>query len=469
MMARLVRSPESQNTEWKESWRDEYLKWICGFANAKGGTIYIGVNDQGEVLGVEDSKRLLEDIPSKIQMSLGIVCDVDLHIADGKEYLKIVVLPSSYPVSYRGGFHYRSGSTRRQLTGFALADFVMRRSDTHWDEAPVDGVPLSDIDQESIKIFKREALRSRRMSVEELDVADDELLHKLGVLVDGKLTRAGVLLFTEDHFAAQTATYTKVGMFGEERHDLLYQDTFDGSLITTASKIVDTIYLKYLRGKVSYEGETRVETYPFERAAVREGIYNALIHNVYMMGVPIQIRIDPHTMEISNSCILPEDWTADTLMVKHKSMPYNPSIANVFYRMGYIENWGRGIQKIVNACDELGAPRPEYQVLGYGITLVLHALEEAIVADGKGTDIATDSSDVSNNVSINDSLNGTKETLDDKIVRYLKLMPNATYDDLALLLEVSRRTVQRHMVSLQNAGRIRRIGSRKTGRWEVIA
>lgn len=58
--------PEQQNIEWKESWRDEYLKWICGFANAQGGKIYIGCNDNGEVVGVVNSKKLLEDIPNKI-------------------------------------------------------------------------------------------------------------------------------------------------------------------------------------------------------------------------------------------------------------------------------------------------------------------------------------------------------------------------------------------------------------------
>jgi predicted HTH transcriptional regulator len=61
---------ESQNIEYKESWRDEYLKWICGFANAQGGRIYIGVNDQKEVIGLSDAKRLLEDIPNKIVRSI---------------------------------------------------------------------------------------------------------------------------------------------------------------------------------------------------------------------------------------------------------------------------------------------------------------------------------------------------------------------------------------------------------------
>ena len=69
---------ESQNIEHKESWRDEYLKWICGFANAQGGRVYIGVDDDRQVTGVEDSKRLMEDIPNKIRDVLGIIVDVNL-------------------------------------------------------------------------------------------------------------------------------------------------------------------------------------------------------------------------------------------------------------------------------------------------------------------------------------------------------------------------------------------------------
>ena len=76
--------PESQNIEWKQSWRDEYLKWICGFANAKGGKIYIGKDDQGRVVGVENFKRLMDDIPNKITSSLGLVCDVNLHQEENK-------------------------------------------------------------------------------------------------------------------------------------------------------------------------------------------------------------------------------------------------------------------------------------------------------------------------------------------------------------------------------------------------
>ena len=110
---------ESQNIEYKESWKDDYLKWICGFANASGGRIYVGVRDDGTVVGVPNSKKLLEDIPNKIRDTMGLVADVNLLEKDGKKYIEIRVNPSSYPVSYHGEYHYRSGSTKQQLTGIA--------------------------------------------------------------------------------------------------------------------------------------------------------------------------------------------------------------------------------------------------------------------------------------------------------------------------------------------------------------
>ena len=71
--------PEHQEIEWKESWRDEYLKWICGYANAHGGTLFIGKDDNGKVVGISDSKKLLEDLPNKITNAMGIIADVNLH------------------------------------------------------------------------------------------------------------------------------------------------------------------------------------------------------------------------------------------------------------------------------------------------------------------------------------------------------------------------------------------------------
>lgn len=119
------------------------------------------------------------------------------------------------------------------------------------------------------------------------------------------------------------------------------------------------------------------------REAVREAIYNALGHNNYAASIPIQIRIEDDAMYISNNCILPKNWTVETLMEPHKSEPFNPSIANAFYRAGYIEAWGRGIQKICEACRELGTADPEYTARGDDLTVKFTALESAKISDPK--------------------------------------------------------------------------------------
>jgi ATP-dependent DNA helicase RecG len=81
---RMLNMKESQNNEWKESWRDEYLKWICGFANADGGKLIIGRDDQGAFVGIHNATKLMVDIPNKVRDVLGIMVDVNLHKQDDK-------------------------------------------------------------------------------------------------------------------------------------------------------------------------------------------------------------------------------------------------------------------------------------------------------------------------------------------------------------------------------------------------
>lgn len=375
---------ENQNIEYKESWRDEYLKWICGFANAQGGVIYIGKNDKGRVVGLEDSKKLLTDIPNKIQATMGIVADVNLLVENGLDYISIKVTPSSFPVSYHGEYHYRSGSTKQQLVGNALSQFIIEKTGIHWEDGIANNVSLDDLDHESISIFKKAVLRKGRMSEADLNVPDVELLDKLGLLENGRLKKCGALLFSKNPEKVQVGSYVKVGKF-DGGSDLLYHDTIEGSLINIAEKVIDLIYFKYLIAAVSYEHDMRVEQYPFAREAVREAVYNAIAHNCYMSGVPIQIRIDDESMTISNTCVFPTGWTVETLFKPHRSIPYNPSIAKAFYLAGYIENWGRGIQKICDECKKINASLPEYEILGNDLTVRFKALKVANVTDKNST------------------------------------------------------------------------------------
>ena len=445
---------ESQNIEYKESWRDEYLKWVCGFANAQGGTIYIGVDDAGNVVGVKDVKKLMEDIPNKIQSGLGIVADVNKHTKDGKDYLEIKVDPSSFPISYHGEFHYRSGATKQQLTGIALTEFITKKTGVRWEDVTVDGITVDDLDAESFKIFRREALRSKRMTEAELNISNEELLSKLKLLSNGKLKRSAVLLFYGDPSIVQVGSFVKVGKFANGTVE--YHDDLEGSLISTADKIVDLIYLKYLKAKITYEHDRRVETYPYARNAIREAIYNAIAHNCYMYGTPIQIRIEEEQIIISNRCILPEGWTAETLMQPHDSIPYNPDIANVFYRAGYIETWGQGIQKICDECTALGADLPKYEIIGTGLRVYFPALKSALIDQPKAPKHQN-----------TDKHSALDDAMVLRIIEKLKEQPDISQEALGESIGVTRRVVQKYINALKEAGRIERVGGKRYGHWEI--
>ena len=445
---------ESQNIEYKESWRDEYLKWLCGFANAQGGTIYIGVDDAGNVVGVKDVKKLMEDIPNKIQSGLGIVADVNKHTKDGKDYLEIKVGPSSFPISYHGEFHYRSGATKQQLTGIALTEFITKKTGVRWEDVTVDGITVDDLDAESFKIFRREALRSKRMTEAELNISNEELLSKLKLLSNGKLKRSAVLLFYGDPSIVQVGSYVKVGKFANRTVE--YHDDLEGSLISTADKIVDLIYLKYLKAKITYEHDRRVETYPFARNAIREAIYNAIAHNCYMYGTPIQIRIEEEQIIISNRCILPEGWTAETLMQPHDSIPYNPDIANVFYRAGYIETWGQGIQKICDECTALGAELPKYEIIGTGLRVYFPALKSALIDQPKAPKHQN-----------TDKHGALDDAMVLKIIEKIKEQPDISQEALGESIGVTRRVIQKYINVLKEAGRIERVGGKRYGHWKI--
>ncbi|MDR2065430.1 MAG: transcriptional regulator, partial [Prevotellaceae bacterium] len=111
-------------------------------------------------------------------------------------------------------------------------------------------------------------------------------------------------------------------------------------------------------------------TYEYPYEAVREAIHNAVAHKDYTGGTPIQISVYKDKIMIWNFGQLPENWTIDTLQEKHSSIPHNPDISNAFFRIGYIEAWGRGIRKMNEQCAKAGLPQPLYYYASSGFWVV---------------------------------------------------------------------------------------------------
>jgi len=445
---------ENQTTEWKETWRDDCLTTICAFANTNGGVLEIGRRNNGEVVGVDNLKKLLEDLPNKIRFVTGVVADIDVRESGGKSYLAIRVNPYPFPISCRGKYYQRSGSTTQELSGPSLDGFMLLKVGRTWDSTPLPRVKFTDFDGDAIRAFRRKALGSTRLTEEDLAVSDETLLRNLRLFDGDYLTSAAVLLF---HPAPETWIFgasVKVGFFANKA-DISYMDEIRGPLITMADKVEEMVYSKYFRGIISYKGLQRIETYPIPRAAFREAILNAIVHRDYGIHAPIQVSIYPHEVRIHNVGGLPDRWTAEKLLAYHPSIPRNPLVAGAFFRSGQIEAWGRGVEKMVASCKEWGKPAPFYDVQSNGVLIGFKA-DVGIVGS-----IVSGSADASADQSA-----GLSEVRT-RILALMRENPKISTVAIAEKAGIARRNAQIHIKFLKDAGLVKRIGTTKSGQWIV--
>ena len=364
-----IKMPEQQNIEYKQSWHDDYLKWVCGFANAQGGLIFIGKDDKGKVVGVDDYKKLMDDLPNKIRNTMGISAEVNLHHENEKYFIEIVTHPYSVPISVRGRYYYRSGSTKQELTGASLNEFLLNKSGKTWDDAIEPDATLNDIDEQSIKLYLSAAEKSGRLPEHEgLSIKD--LLEKLRLSKNGQLKRAAVVLFGKDPRKFYPNMFVKIGRFGKDDADLVFQENEEGNLFTLLQGILNQLSHKFLIRKVEFSGMNRIEKSEYPLAALREIILNALVHRTYM-GAPIQIRVYDDKINFWNEGMLPEGLTFEALKGFHASQPRNILLADVCFMGGFIDSWGRGTLKIFDACKEAGLPEPEIKEFQGGFLVTL--------------------------------------------------------------------------------------------------
>lgn len=348
--------PESQNIEYKANWRDEYLKWICGFANASGGKLYIGIDDMGKVTGIDNHSKLLEDLPNKFRDILGVYAEVNLQSEDDKHYLEIIVPRYDVPISVRGKYYVRTGSTLQEITGLALNEFILKRTGKTWDDIPEQRASINDIDESSVKQFLKDARIAKRINVED-NISISDLLEKLRLLEDGHLKRAAIVLFGKDPGKFYPNMAIKIGKFGESDADLKFHEVVEGNLTQRKDRIGEMLNAKFFIHPIDFMGMQRVELDEYPVAAVREMILNALVHRNYM-GAPTQIRLYDDNFSVWNDGGLPEGISEEDLKKVHRSKPRNPLLADVCFKAGYIDSWGRGTIKIIEACEEAGLPEP---------------------------------------------------------------------------------------------------------------
>ena len=442
---------ECQNIEWKETWSDEYLKWICGFANAQGGKLYIGVDDSEKVVGVANAKRLLEDIPNKIVTTLGIVPEVNLLSENGLDYLEIVVSPSNIPIAYHGAYYVRSGSTKQELKGAALQQFLFRKMGLSWDDVVQERATLDVISPEAIDYFQRSAIRNNRMTEGAYTTDIKAVLENLNLLDEaGHIKNAAILAFGKNPAKFFTLCDFRIGRFGKDEADLMFQDVVSGDIIRMADRVVEVLKSKYLISPIHYEGLQRIEPLEIPEDALREAIFNAIIHKDYT-GVHIQMRVYNDRIELWNQGRLPAELTPEKLLERHSSYPRNKNLAEVFYRAGFIESWGRGIRKIVDGMTKAGLPRPKIEDADGGVRITIYR-----------------NTRVPENVPKNVPENVPKELtgIKKRIYELIKANPSVSRTQIAVECGMSVKTIGRYLAEMEKF--VRHVGPARGGHWEIV-
>jgi ATP-dependent DNA helicase RecG len=435
---------EQQNIEYKQSWHDDYLKWICGFANANGGRIFIGKNDDGKVVDVRQYKKLMDDIPNKIRNSMGISAEVNLHEEKELRFIEIIIPPYSVPISLRGRYYYRSGSTKQELTGTSLNEFLMKKSGKTWDDVLEPRANFTDIDKKAVSVFLKACNNAGRLP-ESDGLTISELFEKLRLTENGKLKRAAIILFGKDPGKFYPNMFVKIGRFGKDDADLKFQEIIEGNLIHVLHEILNQLNRKFLIKAIEFEGIYRIEKGEYPVPAIREMLLNALVHRSYM-GAPIQIRVYDAKITIWNEGTLPNGLTLDALKRSHSSRPRNPIIADVCFKGGYIDSWGRGTLKIFDTCKQAALPLPEMIEIDGGFSITLY---KETISPKKHSEII---------------LNKRQK----KAVLFLKKKEKITNKEYQEMNNTTERTATRDLLDLVEKGVIKSSGIKGAGAYYTL-
>jgi ATP-dependent DNA helicase RecG len=239
-----------------------------------------------------------------------------------------------------------------------LQNWLLKKVGKNWEDLPALSASLADLDEDSIRKFLTLATAQKRIPPDAMEDGIAALLENLHLLTkEGQPTHAALLLFGKVPSAVAPTCNFKIGRFGKMDHELHFQDLIDCNLINMPDKVLGKLSDRYLVRPISYRGLGRMEPLEYPETALREAILNAIIHKDYT-STWIFLRVYDDKLELWNPGLLPEELTIEKLKSRHSSYPRNPHIAEVFFKAGYIEAWGRGTTNMITECLASGLPEP---------------------------------------------------------------------------------------------------------------
>jgi ATP-dependent DNA helicase RecG len=330
------------------------------------------VRDDGSIRGVDIGKETLRDWANRAAQATGVHPEIEIVSLEGKHIVRVAVVESAAkPVSCRGRYFRRVGSSNRHMSDDDITRAVLAKVGSAWDEVTEPRATLADIDVDRLRRFRALCNQNGRRIIPD-DEDDATVLAKLNLIQEDGLSRAAVLLFGRDPQRFFPSAFLKIGRFR------------DSTLIVDDREVTGTLFdqvetaLSYFREHLStrfgFQGQAAREVvwqYPLE--ALREAVTNAVVHRDYMDAGDTQIRWHDEHLTILNPGVLIPPLTVDQLKQEHRSIPRNRRIAEMFFYAGGIERWGSGIQRMLDACMGAGLPEPSIAEQQGAFWLTFHA------------------------------------------------------------------------------------------------
>jgi ATP-dependent DNA helicase RecG len=365
----MAASGESETLEFKRSTgeRREAAQTVCAMLNHRGGRVIFGIEPSGRVTGQTVADQSLQDISGEIQLIeppvFPVIHRIDVEV--GKQLIVVEVAPgTAQPYTYKGAAYKRVGNTSLTLSREEYNRVLIERlhSQRRWENELAEGWTLENLDTAEITRTLEEAIRRGRQ--------DDpgtrnpmEILRGLGLVKADVILRAAVALFGRPQKVATEMTHCllRVAKFkGTTKSEFLDNKQHRGNIfeLLTASErfLIDRLPIA---GRIVPGSLVRIDEPLYPPVALREALANAFCHRDYSMGGgAVSVGIYDDRLEITSSGALHFGLTPEALFEPHESRPWNPLIADVLYRRGIIEQWGRGTQKMAELTERAGLPKP---------------------------------------------------------------------------------------------------------------
>ncbi len=443
----IIPLAESDNVEFKTAFNEAVIETLVAFSNTKGGTVYIGITDNSDIMGVMIGKESFANWVNEVKGKTipQIIPDIKTVNLGGKTVVLMNV--NEYPVkpvSTRGRYFKRVGNSNHLLSVSEVVDLHLQSLNSSWDAFPDPVHSIDDISMDKVQ------LSIDMMTTNRLTIAENPLsfLHKYNLIRVRKLTNAAYLLFKRDETAETTI---ELGRFQTE---IIIKDSkrSKSDVIAQIDQVIDFVKKHINKQVIITDKPHNVQKWQYPMEAIREIIVNMVVHRDYRLASDSIVKIFDHKIEFYNPGRLPDTISIEDLMSNnYRSTPRNKFLADFFKDLGLIEKYGSGIQRIINYFKEEHLPAPVFQNISDGFMVTVYSGSYAGLGDKLGDRLG-------------DKL-GDNQRL---ILESLKNNPFISLSQLSKSIGISQTAIEKNISKLKEIGLITRIGPAKGGHWEVL-